>query len=57
MNPNPTLVVQEGDFVGLTCIECDAELNPGDTYSEKLVGFHEDIPIVEIVCSVCALSD
>jgi RNase P subunit RPR2 len=38
---------------GLSCIECQAVFREGDRYTERLTGFAEDTPVVEIVCLDC----
>ena len=50
------LVVQAEDWPhGLRCIECDAILEDGSLYSERLSGFVDETPAVEIVCMECAV--
>lgn len=39
---------------GLSCMDCSTVFREGDRYTELLVAFAEDAPIVEIVCLDCA---
>ena len=41
---------------GLRCAECDRLMMEGDRYSEQLISMAEEVPVVQIVCVVCALS-
>jgi hypothetical protein len=34
-------------------MDCNRELTDGDIYAERLEGFVDDHPIVEIICSDC----
>lgn len=36
-------------------MDCDSILSGGDLYSERLSGFVDEVPAVEIVCMTCAL--
>jgi hypothetical protein len=48
--------IAAGEFPhGLTCMDCDARLGPGDTYSKRLTAFIDDAPVVELVCVPCAI--
>jgi hypothetical protein len=38
---------------GLSCMDCSAVFREGDRYTERLVAFAEDAPVVEIVCLDC----
>jgi hypothetical protein len=50
------LIVTEEDWPhGLRCLDCNAELGAGTTYSKRLVAVFEDSPIVELVCAPCGL--
>lgn len=40
---------------GLRCLACDRSLESGDLYSERLYGFVDEVPAVEIICTDCAL--
>lgn len=40
---------------GLRCAACHREFHRGDRYSESLVGFVNEAPVVRIVCVGCAL--
>lgn len=40
---------------GLRCMDCDTSLDDGDPYSERLGGFVDETPAVEIVCLSCAV--
>ncbi len=40
---------------GLKCMDCKQMLNDGDLYSERLSGFVDETPAVEIICVSCAL--
>lgn len=40
---------------GLRCWDCDTILDDGDLYSERLSGFVDETPAVEIVCVTCAV--
>jgi RNase P subunit RPR2 len=44
---------QEWEPHGLSCMDCTAVFREGDRYTERLSGFAEDAPIVEIVCLDC----
>jgi hypothetical protein len=49
-------VIATGEFPhGLRCMDCDAPLRPGDTYSKRLTAFIADDPVVELVCVPCAI--
>ena len=49
-------VIASGEFPhGLTCMDCDVPLRPGDTYSKRLIAFMADAPVVEPVCVPCAM--
>ena len=51
-----TRIVREQDWEhGLRCAECKQMLNDGDLYSERLSGFVDETPAVEIICVECAL--
>jgi hypothetical protein len=41
---------------GLRCGDCDHLMRAGDAYSEQLVSMADELPVVRIVCVVCALS-
>jgi hypothetical protein len=50
------LIVSEEDWPhGLRCIGCDEKLTAGMAYSERLLAFQDDLPVVEIVCVPCGL--
>lgn len=36
---------------GLRCMACDAPLNEGDAYAERLESMMFDAPVVSIVCA------
>lgn len=38
---------------GLTCMDCEREIHPGDEVAERLSGMVEDVPLVEIICGPC----
>lgn len=40
---------------GLRCFDCNTNLDDGDPYSERLYGFVDEVPAVEIVCISCAV--
>jgi hypothetical protein len=42
---------------GLRCMDCGIAIVEGEFYSERLTGFQDDNPIVEIVCAVCVLKE
>lgn len=45
------------DFpAGLACSECGRVLREGERYSEVLVGFSEDVPVAQLVCTGCAMT-
>jgi hypothetical protein len=41
---------------GLMCAECPHVFREGDSYTECLYAFTEDVPLVQIVCMTCATS-
>ena len=41
---------------GLRCAECHRLITAGDRYSEKPVSIAGTIPVVRVVCVVCALA-
>lgn len=41
---------------GLRCADCHDLMNDGDRYSEQLVSMADELPVVRIVCVVCALT-
>lgn len=50
------LIVRAEDWpFGLRCMDCDALLEAGMPYSERLTGMVEQDPLVEIVCVPCGL--
>jgi hypothetical protein len=50
--------VREEDWpFGLRCMDCKAELRPGDAYSQRLVGLTDDVPVVEVICPACGLRE
>lgn len=51
----PSLVRTEEWPHGLRCMDCDTDLNEGDTYSERLTEIVNSVPLVEVVCLPCAL--
>ena len=51
-----TLVVDPADWpYGLRCFDCNRKLEGGDLYSERLSGFVDETPAVEIICIDCAV--
>lgn len=55
-NARPLVVRREDWPHGLRCMDCDTKLDNGDLYSERLSGFVDETPAVEIVCLNCAVS-
>lgn len=56
MSEQPGIEYHDADWpYGLSCPECGHILQEGDRYSQQLEAFQNDIPILGIVCSVCAL--
>lgn len=50
------LMIEAADWpFGARCMDCDAPLTEGLPYSERLVGFADEDPVVEIVCVPCGL--
>lgn len=41
---------------GLTCMDCEASIEPGMEAAERLSGMVDDIPLVEIICGACGRS-
>jgi hypothetical protein len=41
---------------GLRCADCHRLMSEGDRYSEQLASMADELPLVRIVCVVCALS-
>ena len=54
-DPPRTQVTAEDWPFGLRCMDCDDPLEIGAPYSERLVGFTDEDPVVEIVCVPCGL--
>jgi len=42
---------------GLRCIDCDKRFEEGDRYATRLEGFINELPLTEVICLECALSE
>jgi hypothetical protein len=42
---------------GAACMDCRRPFRPGDSYAERLIGFIEDTPLTEVICTACDYPD
>lgn len=52
------LIYRDDDWPhGLRCGQCRREFREPDRFSERLDGFAEDVPLLQLVCLSCATSE